>query len=92
MNSESSQLEYNFGNFSDYSIELAEDVLIKRIKDLSEKHNISFTEALGVFKYLKDDDYYLKEINSAIYELDRTMMEFRSSICKELTDIKKIMK
>lgn len=92
MNSEFSQLEYDFGNLSDYSIEPTEDVLIKRIKDLSEKHNISFTEALGVFKYLKDEEYYLKEINSAIYELDRTMMEFSSSVCKELTDIKKVIK
>ena len=91
MNNEFGQLEYNFENFNDYKIDSEKDVLIENIKDLSKKHNISFIEALGVFKYLKYDDYYLREINSAIYELDRTMMEFRSSICKELNHIKKVM-
>ena len=56
MNNEFSQLEYNFENFNDYKIDSEKDVLIENIKDLSKKHNISFIEALGVFKYLKYDD------------------------------------
>lgn len=54
-----------------------EDVLIKKIKDLSEKHNISFIEALEVIKHIEDNTCILGGISDALFEIEKSIRSLK---------------
>lgn len=80
--------QLSFDDFDSFKYESPEESIISRVKDLSNKYDISFIEALEVVKYLESNMYYLEEIKSALYEIDKTIMSLDSSVCKELNNIK----
>ncbi|MDU4935174.1 MAG: hypothetical protein E6X43_07595 [Peptostreptococcaceae bacterium] len=63
----------------------SEDRLIDRVKKLSKKHSISFIEALEIIKYNESYLYYLEDIKSALYEIDRDIMglTYKAEKCLE---------
>lgn len=83
-------LPLEIDDWSSYNIksESPEEAIINKVKDLSNKHNISFMEALEVVKHLESNMHYLESIKDALYEIDRTIMSLDNSVCRELNNIK----
>lgn len=75
-------------NWDNIECKSYEDELIDKAKSLAKKHNITFIESLEVIKHIEDKSYYLKDIKDALYEVDKSIMDLRNSICEELSNIR----
>lgn len=76
-------------NIDDTSIiNKGEDVLINKIKALSEKYEISFTEALEIVKYFENKtEENLRSIISSLGSVEKSVHDAGKSICREIGNL-----